>query len=211
MKQKIFLYLTLSLLFVPTAYSQTENLFNGKDLSNWNFVVADENVAPEKVFSVDGGIILVQGNPFGYMYTKEKYSDYRLTVEWSWVDAASNSGIFLLITDAKKPFPQGIECQLQAGNAGDFIMLSGAVLEEYVAPTGSDRPSFPQVKKRQNSNEKPVGDWNKAVIEVRNGKIDVYINDVLQNSGTSAAKEGYIGLQSEGGKVRFRGVRITKF
>jgi hypothetical protein len=210
--KKHFLYLIAALpLFMLTAgCAQSVDLFNGKDLSNWNFVLADESVPAEQVFSVDNGTILVQGVPFGYMYTKEKYSDYRLSVEWTWVDEASNSGIFLLITDAVRPFPRGIECQLKAGSAGDFVMLSGASLEEYVAPEGTERPAFPQMKKRVESNESAIGEWNRAVVEVRGGKIDVYINDVLQNSGTSPDKAGYIGLQSEGGKIRFRNVRLVK-
>ena len=51
-------------------------LFNGKDLSNWNFVVDKNAVPADQVFSVENGVIHIKGNPFGYMYTKEKYSDY---------------------------------------------------------------------------------------------------------------------------------------
>ena len=96
---------------IGSGHAQTEYLFNGKDLSNWNFVVADGNTPAEDVFSVQDGVILVQGNPFGYMYTKKKYTDFTLEVEWAWVDKASNSGIFLMISDPKTPFPNGIECQ----------------------------------------------------------------------------------------------------
>ena len=37
---------------VGSSHAQTEDLFNGKDLSNWNFVVADGNTPAEDVFSV---------------------------------------------------------------------------------------------------------------------------------------------------------------
>jgi hypothetical protein len=188
-----------------------EPLFNGKDLSNWNFVIEGDSVPAAQVYSVDDGAILVQGHPFGYMYTKEKYGNCTLEVEWSWVDEATNSGIFLLIADPKNPFPNGIECQLHAGDAGDFVLLGGSDLAEYKLPEGlTERPKFPVIKKRAASNEKPVGEWNKAKIHLKDGQITVYINDVLQNSGTNRVKEGHIGLQSEGKKVRFRNVRITK-
>ena len=59
-----------------------EKLFNGKDLSNWNFVVDKNSVPAEQVFSVKDGLIQVAGQPFGYMYTKEKYGNYKLHVEW---------------------------------------------------------------------------------------------------------------------------------
>ena len=81
-------------------------LFNGKDLSNWNFVVDKNAVPADQVFSVENGVIHIKGNPFGYMYTKEKYSDYKLHVEWRWPEGVeSNSGIFLLIAARQDAFP----------------------------------------------------------------------------------------------------------
>jgi len=209
MKRNLFLIVTALSLFAAKSYSQTENLFNGKDLSNWNFVVADESVSPEDVYSVQDGVILIQGNPFGYMYTKNKYSDYVLELEWSWVDGESNSGIFLAIAETSNPFPNGIECQLRAGSAGDFVMLGSSMLDEYVKPEGGGTTRFPVMQKREESSEKPVGEWNNAKIEVKNGKITVTINGVLQNQGTNKVKEGYIGLQSEGGLIQFRNVKLT--
>ena len=210
MKRGLFLVVAAFALFVLGSCSQSESLFNGKDLSNWNFVVAGEDVLPEDVFYVQDGVINIKGNPFGYMYTKNKYSDYVLEVEWRWVGSASNSGIFLMIAEIGNPFPNGIECQLRAGNAGDLVLLGGSNLDEYVQPEGSERPNFPVIRKREESNEKPVGEWNKAKIEVRDGKITVNINGVLQNQGTNKVKEGYIGLQSEGGEILFRNVKLTK-
>ena len=80
---------------------KTEKLFNGKDLSNWNFVVDKNSVPADQVYSVRDGKIFITGQPFGYMYTKEKYSDYKLHVEWRWPngDSNANSGIFLHIVD----------------------------------------------------------------------------------------------------------------
>ena len=43
----------------------------------------------------------------------------------------TTSGIFLLVADPKNPFPNGVECQWQAGNAGDLIAEGGATLAEY--------------------------------------------------------------------------------
>lgn len=188
-----------------------EKLFNGKDLSNWNFVVDKNSVPADQVFSVRDGVIHIKGNPFGYMYTKEKYSNYKLHVEWRWPDGESNSGIFLLIADPKNPFPNGIECQLHAGDAGDFVLLGGSDLVEYFSRPGVPRPDFPVVKKHAESSEKPAGEWNEANIFVKDGTITVYINGVYQNTGTNKVKEGFIGLQSEGKDVQFRNVTVTKW
>ncbi|MDR3251655.1 MAG: DUF1080 domain-containing protein [Tannerella sp.] len=208
--RRIILLIITVLSFTVASYSQTVDLFNGKDLSNWNFVVADDKAAAKDVYSVQDGVILIKGTPLGYMYTKEKYSNFVLELEWSWVGGPSNSGIFLLIEEASNPFPKGIECQLHAGSAGDLLCLSGADLEEYVQEAGQERPAFPSVKKREPSNEKPVGEWNKAKVEIRDGKITVHINGTLQNVGTNKTKTGHIGLQSEGGPIKFRNVKITK-
>jgi hypothetical protein len=209
--KKIFIFTVVALALVASkAYSQTEELFNGKDLSNWNFVVDGDKAPGADVFKVKDGAILIQGTPFGYMYTKKKYRNYTLELEWSWAGEATNSGIFFLIADPKNPFPNGIECQLKAGNAGDLVLLGGSDLNEYVQPAGEARPAFPVIKKQKDTNEKAVGKWNKAKIEVREGAITVYINGVLQNKATSKVVEGYIGLQSEGGPIKFRKVKITK-
>jgi len=188
--------------------TKEEKLFNGKDLSNWEFVVDGNSVPANQVYSVEDGCILIQGMPFGYMYTKNKYRNYTLNVEWRWVDEPTNSGIFLIIAETTNPFPNGIECQLSAGNAGDFVLLGGSDMLEYKAPEGRQRPRFPVIPKREASSEKPAGEWNKAKIIVNEGKITVYINDVFQNEGTNPVKEGHIGLQSEGKRISFRNVFI---
>ena len=191
------------------ATAQEEKLFNGKDLSNWNFIVDGDSVPGTSVYSVVDGNILIQGRPFGYMYTKKTYRNYTLNVEWAWVDEPTNSGIFIMIAQTTNPFPNGIEVQLAAGNAGDFVCLGGSDLKEYKVPEGRERPRFPVIRKREPSNEKPAGEWNKAKIIVNEGVITVYINDVLQNVGTNAVKEGHIGLQSEGKRIKFRNVTVT--
>ncbi len=212
MKKNLFSSIALAatlLLGLPMGVSaqKTHKLFNGKNLNNWNFVVEKNAVPAEQVFGIQNGVIHIKGQPFGYMYTKEKYSNYKLHVEWRWPDGASNSGIFLLIADPKNPFPNGIECQLHAGDAGDFVLLGGSELAEFEGP----RPEFPVVKKAHDSSEKPVGEWNEANIFVKNGVITVYINGVYQNTGTNKVKEGFVGLQSEGHDVQFRNVTLTEW
>ncbi|MCD7937197.1 MAG: DUF1080 domain-containing protein [Tannerellaceae bacterium] len=210
MKKYLSLCVLICMCFTGSVYAQkTIKLFNGKDLSNWNFVVDKNSVPADQVYSVKDGVIHITGQPFGYMYTKEKYDNYKLHVEWRWAEGESNSGIFLLIEDPKNPFPNGIECQLQAGNAGDFVCLGGSDLAEFTQRPGEERPAFPVVKKANSSSEKPAGEWNEANIWVKNGVITVYINGVYQNTGTNKVKTGYIGLQSEGKAIQFRNVTVT--
>jgi hypothetical protein len=209
MKKNVIGMIAVALCFLVVSCGQTEQLFNGKDLSNWKFVVDGDKVPAKDVYMVRDGFIHIQGMPFGYMYTEKKYKDYSLELEWRWIGEATNSGIFLMIAEVRpgNPFPNGIECQLRGGYAGDFVLLGGSDLIEYVAPA-SGRPNFPVIKKREPSNEKPLGEWNKAKIDVKDGKITVFINGVLQNQGTNRVKEGHIGLQSEGGPIQFKNLKL---
>ncbi len=186
-------------------------IFNGKDLSNWEFVVEDNAVPAEQVFQVENGVIRVMGEPFGYMHTREKYRNFVLELEYRWADEESNSGVFMLIEELLSPFPKAVECQLQAGRAGDFVLLGGANLNEYVLPEGvTERPRFPVIEKQHPSNEKPAGEWNKMRISVNEGIVEVHVNGLFQNRGTSEVKEGYIGLQSEGKEIQFKNLTLRE-
>ena len=211
MQKTILSTIILSVLFITGCSNPTANIFNGKDLSNWNFVVENDAVPADQVYTVQEGVIIVQGDPLGYMYTQQKYRNFTLELEYRWAGEESNSGVFFLIEEPSNPFPKGIECQLKAGKAGDLVLLAGAELKEYILPEGvTERPRFPVIEKKELSSEKPAGEWNKVKIRVKEGVADIYINDVLQNSATSEVKEGHIGLQSEGKEVQFRNLLLEK-
>lgn len=210
-KRSSIIMLLFSLAFTGAVHAQkTIDLFNGRDLSNWNLFVDKGKLSAEEVFTVKDGVIHCVGNPFGFMYTKETYKNFRLHVEWRWPEKKSNSGIFLFVQEPAKLWPNAIECQLHAGDAGDFVLLGGSDLKEFVLPKGEKRPDFPVIAKKAPSNEMEPGEWNNADIICKNGNITVYINGTLQNKGSKPMyKEGHIALQSEGGEVEFRNVRLT--
>ncbi len=213
MKKNILttLLLTTAMLFSAGASAQkTTSLFNGKDLSNWKFILQDNSASADQVFSVKDNLIHITGKPIGYMYTNEAFGDCKIHVEWRWPGGVmTNSGIFLLVADPKNPFPNGVECQLQAGNAGDLIAEGGATLAEYKTDAKNPNARFKMVKKYAASSEKAAGEWNEANIFIINGVMTIYINNILQNIGTNPNKEGAIGLQSEGGDIEFRNVTVT--
>ena len=226
MKTKPFRYLSLILIVliaIPTViYGQPRQknaknqrnrriektsviqLFNGKDLSNWVFKLKDPSVDPETVFNVRDGVIHIKGDPFGYMRTKNSYSDYKLHVEWRWPVEASNSGVFVHAQTPDTIWLKTIECQLGAGNAGDFVCMNGASMNER---KGNSR----MVRKMAASSEKPVGEWNIMEVTCKANTIEVNVNGVLQNKATGISdSKGYICLQSEGKDVEFRNVFLTK-
>ena len=186
-----------------TQKTESVKLFNGKDLSNWTFCLRDNSIDPATVFSVKDGIINIKGEPFGYMRTKDKYSDYTLHVEWRWPVEPSNSGVFIHGQEPDAIWPKCFECQLKHGSAGDFVCMSGANIKE--------RDKSAVVKKVTESSEKPAGEWNTLEITCKGNTIEVVINGTLQNRGTEAnISNGFICLQSEGKDVQFRNVYLTK-
>jgi hypothetical protein len=180
-------------------------LFNGKDLKNWVFKLQDPTVDPARVFTVSDGVIRISGSPFGYMRTKNSYSDYQLHVEWRWPGEPSNSGVFVNVQQPDTIWPRCIECQLKAGDAGDFVCMNGADMKER-----TDKSKI-MVSKFVDSSEKPDGEWNKLKVICKANIIEVYVNGVLQNRGTNVSlTQGYICLQSEGKEIEFRDVYLTK-
>ena len=136
----------------------TVNLFNGKNLENWDFFLRDQSVDPSGVFLVKEGVIHITGQPFGYMRTKEAFSDYVLSLEWRWPLEATNSGVFI---NAQKPdtiWPKCVEVQLKAGSAGDFVTMNGADMAER-----TDK-SVRVIKKMAESSEKEAGEDRKSTV-----------------------------------------------
>jgi len=180
-------------------------LFNGKDLSNWEFFLKKPTVDPKTVFIAKNGLIHMNPNPWGYMRTKESYSDYKLHVEWCYPVEATNSGVFVHYQPRDSVAFKWIECQLGAGNAGDFICEKGIDMDERVNKTKGG------VKKLEESSEKKVGEWNTMEVICIANTIEVYVNGVLQNKGTNLnVNQGAVGLQVEGKDIEFRNLYLRK-
>ena len=191
--------------------SETIDLFNGEDFTGWKFVVDDDSVSAEDVWSIKDGVVYCAGAPNGYMMTEESYSNYKLHLEWRWVDEPTNSGVLLLCQESAEGifWPTCLECQLQAGNAGDFVLIGpGQITVDDSAYVNEDR--FLVIPKKHESNEKPAGEWNVYDIEVRGNAVACFVNGLMQNNGIDAAvSSGPIALQSEGSPIEFRNIQLT--
>ena len=185
--------------------AQIIKLFNGKDLNNWAFCLKDPKVNPASVFTIRNKVIHITGNPFGYMRTKESFSNYKLHVEWRWPNEATNSGVFVHGQLPDTIWLRCFECQLMAGNAGDFVCMNGANMKELT------NKSKIVIKKLAASSEKPAGKWNTMEVTCEGNTIQVMVNGILQNKGTGlSVVSGHICLQSEGKDIEFRNVFLTR-
>lgn len=184
-----------------------ENLAK-RPISEWHAVLK-EGGDPSEVFTQDKGVIRARGD-YGYIRTNDAFSEYELSVEWRWIGEATNSGIFVNLYE-DGIWPSGYEIQLMAGNAGDVINSGSATSYEMAVNLADSTILKPRVIAKMNpSNEKPVGEWNQAVIRCEEGTIMVHINGELQNNLTGlSSSAGFVGLQSEGQGIEFRNVILT--
>jgi hypothetical protein len=168
------------------------------------------------VWSVKEGAIICQGEPMGYLFTEQSFTNYRLEVEYRWAPGKTpgNSGIFGRITGESRPLPRCIETQLKHGNAGDLYGFHGLKIAgdpaRFKSVTGHAIGGDLTGISRIIGNERPAGAWNKVVIKAEGPILMVWFNGKLVNTARDAeAVAGPVGLQSEGGEVHFRNVRIT--
>lgn len=133
----------LSLLLAASTFSHAEDapwvqLFNGKDLTGWTPKIrgfkAGDNY--KNTFRVEDGVLKVDyseyaewGDHYGHLFYKEKFSNYRLRVEYRFVGeqlkggagwALRNSGIMIHsespeTMELDQEFPSSIEVQLLGG------------------------------------------------------------------------------------------------
>jgi hypothetical protein len=184
-------------------------LWNGKDFAGWKLFVPNRSVNVHSVWSVKDGVIHCKGQPNGYMRTQVDYSDYKLHLEWRWVEQPTNSGVLLHASGPDKVWPRCIESQLKSGNAGDFVLIGGTGINVGGRFIQDVSRQYVIVPKRQQSSEKTPGRWNTYDIICRGDTILNYVNGVLQNEGTNATEtSGKICLQSEGSPIEFRNIYI---
>lgn len=202
------------LSFSPSAlHAQSVALFNGHDLEGWHPFLAIDGVIPADAFTVtDDGFLRIEGKCKGYLRTKEVFSNYRLIVEWRWVDQPGNSGVLLHAQGVDQIWPLCVEAQLKTSRAGDLILMGvgcgGTFGTETVVVTHPEHPNY-AAKRLSESSEHAPGEWNQYEIIAAGTSLKISVNGVLQNQATELTlSAGSICLQSEGVPIEFRTVRI---
>jgi len=192
------------------------NLFESKNIADWDYHLIDGGVKTEVFSFTPDGTLLCTGLPYGWLCTKESYTNFKLTLEYRWPEGVTptNSGVFVRMRPAPAGafVPKGFEVQLAHGSAGDIWAFHGATLQG---------PRFREVLnhatignfqgvRRLVSNENEPGQWNTISILCADGMIVVSLNGKIVNWTTDADREaGPIGLQSEGGPIEFRNMMLT--
>jgi len=208
---KRFMTLTALLGMIGTASAgEPIDLFNGENLEGWTAVLAEPDVDPGEVWTVEDGVLKCSGQPVGYIRTDEAYEDYELTVEWRFPEGGGggNSGVLVHTTEpgAIGIWPKSIEVQLFRGNAGDFWVI-GTDLD---VPNEEERKQGRRHLNLTDDSEKPIGEWNEMKIVCKDDTIRVWVNgDLVNEASNCTVTKGAISLQSEGAPIEFRKVVLT--
>ncbi|HEY3897919.1 MAG TPA: family 16 glycoside hydrolase [Chthoniobacter sp.] len=190
-------------------------LFDGRTLANWRAL--DRDVEPENWRVTEGALT---GTPPSYLMTREEFGDFDLRLEWR-VGSGGNGGIMYRIVEDGLNIPligtkpSAVEFQLADDRlATKRVWLSGAAWG-VLAPT--EKASH------------PPGEWNTARLVVQGGSVEHWINDRLVcrydladpatraafltanvNADFSETKRSHVALQSFGGEVYYRNLRIRE-
>ena len=215
--QTITILIMLARLSEATAMAQDSGdsgfrpLLNGRDLTGWVLVNT-----PAETWSVKDDLLICSGKPIGEIRTERMYQNFILEVEWRHLVPGGNAGIFVWaddITARGVPFHRSVEVQVlenaygqSQGHTthGDIFPIHGAKLTPLNGRGGSR--AFP-VEERS----LPSPQWNHYRIECRDGEISLAVNGKVVTRGREASpRKGYLCLESEGGVVHYRNLKIQE-
>ncbi len=193
---RLLLLFVMQLSLMGSIQAQTEDLFNGKDLTGWT-------IYGTELWYVEDGLLVCESGPdkeYGYLGTKKEFKNFELTLEFK-QGADGNSGVF---------FRSSIEGTKIAGWQVEVAPpdhSTGGVYESY----GRGWLIKPDPEKDK---ALKYEDWNTMKIRVvddnvttwLNGKEMITLTDEKIGEGT-----GCIALQIHSGggiKVSWRNIKI---
>jgi mono/diheme cytochrome c family protein len=191
-------------------------LFNGKDFSGWGFLLGNGctprpdgcgQTEPGSTFKIEKGMVVCSGSPLGFMYPQKKYLNFTLRLEYRFApyegmessdEYYGNSGYLIFMQELRV--------------SPDMIEVQGMNLEILdIRPSRKSTVYTVDTEARKRAVH-PVGEWNTVEIVSKDGQLWNYLNGVLVSQVThhDYKDPGYIGFQSEDGKISWRNIRIKE-
>ena len=190
-------------------------LFNGKDLTGWQYGKGKQAKAGQG-YQVDAanGILFCTATDGGNLYTMKEYGDFVLRFEFKLTENANNG--------------LGIRAPLEGDAA--YVGMELQILDDYGDKYRTLRPSqyhgsIYDVAAAKRGALNKAGEWNEQEVTARGRKISVKLNgqiivdenldnikdkDVLHKHPGLKREKGYIGFLGHGTRVEFRNIRIKE-
>lgn len=182
-------------------------LFNGQDLQGWEIRVGNLPLAKSDAWEVIAGELHCTGKRIvatGDLWTKARFENYVLNLEYQAAAADSDSGVGLLLTEAGEApaTPKYLEVQLLPGSGGDLYQIGGIEVAANGKPIAFQSPRIAEVKDRANA-------WHKLQLSVRDGTVEVELDGVIVNRTSKGPRgPGRIVLRNEGSTITFRNLLL---
>ena len=190
-------------------------LFNGKDLTGWQYGKSKQAKAGQG-YQVDAasGVLFCTATDGGNLYTMKEYGDFVLRFEFKLTDNANNG--------------LGIRAPLEGDAA--YVGMELQILDDYGDKYRTLRPnqyhgSIYDVAAAKRGALKKAGEWNEQEVTARGRKIVVKLNgqiivdenldnikdkDILHKHPGLKREKGFIGFLGHGTRVEFRNIRIKE-
>jgi hypothetical protein len=181
----------------------------------------------EDTWSIKDDILFCTGHPIGVMRSEKQYENFILHIEWKHMEQGGNSGVFVW-SNATPPenrlLPDGVEVQMLEH---DYFVVNPrpgisetdqlAYVHGHLFGVGGVE-TLPDNRmgnsNRSNSLENRTfgkGQWNEYVVVAVDGVLKLSVNGKFVNGISQASqRKGYICLESEGGEIHFRNIRIIE-
>jgi hypothetical protein len=163
--------------------------------ATWDHFSAKEDIQVSDVWKIvivgEEKQLVCFGEPKGFLFTKQKYSNFVLTFEWKFVsNPDANSGVLVFTQNEPRLWPTSIQVQLHQPQAGAMFPSGDATSDNITEATGLAQP---------------IGEWNTCKIVSMDGQLSVEVNE--RNAGKISGcrpARGHLALQSEGTETHFR-------
>lgn len=175
-------------------------LFNGIDLTGWApFRRGRKMGKGEDSWLVEDGVLICPGEGPGDLRTIGVYENYLLEVSYRAEQPRADSGVGVMMQPGGKRIDGGdyLEVQLLPGRTGDLYRIG-----DFRAEAGGKRIGFSH--RRKVDRPERLNEWHDLRLEVRNGEIKVFLEDVLVNEARGPKGAGRILLREENSRFEFR-------
>ncbi len=174
-------------------------------------------------WSLRKDLLICSGHPIGVMRSEKQYENFILHVEWMHMESGGNSGMFVwsrAIPPENARLPDGVEVQMleldwvnlnrRNGVTPPVAYVHGELFGVGGVKTVPDNPRGTRSMSVENRC-KGKGEWNTYDVVCVDGVIKLSVNGKFVNGiSKSSQKKGYICLESEGGEIHFRNLRIVE-